>query len=73
MKADTRRVQVQVLPPWARRALLEGSKMVAVMIVLFSLGIANLAALIWVAATAADERHQRQRRVDRDFDLRGPK
>ena len=47
--------------------------MVAVMIVLFSLGIAILAALIWVAATVADERHQRQRRVDRDLDMQGPK
>ena len=40
------------------------------MIVLLALGVAVLAALVWVAFSAADEQQQRQRRTDRDYDLR---
>ena len=41
-----------------------------VMIVLFALGVAVLAALIWVAFSAGDEQEARQRRIERDLDLK---
>jgi HAMP domain-containing protein len=44
--------------------------MVAIMIVLLAVGIAILAALLWVACSAAEEEQNRSRRVQRDFDLK---
>ena len=35
-----------------------------------AIGIAIVAALIWVAFSAADEQDQRERRAERDYDLR---
>jgi hypothetical protein len=39
-------------------------------LLLISLGIAILAALFWVARTAAAEQDMRERRAARDYDLR---
>jgi hypothetical protein len=50
--------------------LLNGAIVDLTMIVLLALGVAVLAALVWVAFSAADEQQQRQRRTDRDYDLR---
>ena len=42
------------------------------MIVLLAIGIAIIAALLWVAFSAVDEQQSRERRQQRDLDLRRP-
>jgi hypothetical protein len=39
-------------------------------VLLIAIGIAILAAVFWVARTAVDEQGMRERRIQRDYDLR---
>jgi len=38
--------------------------------ILLALGIVLFAIMIWVAASAADQQEQRERRIERDLDLK---